>query len=70
MKPIIIFITILGLTGCIVKPKNSHKTPQVKTKLVKVLELEHKDKSIIVVNIRPAKSRQCWQHNRHWHCRR
>lgn len=34
------------------------------------LAKEHNKPNIIIVNIRPAKSRQCWSHNRHWHCHR
>lgn len=67
MKAILLVLLVILLTGCIVKPAHKHQKPQ-KTKVLTVLEKEHHSKSIVIVNVRPAKSRKCWAHNRHWHC--
>lgn len=37
---------------------------------VVVLDREHDDPTIVVVNDRPGPYRTCWKHHRHWHCRR
>ena len=69
MKVITILFILLNLTACIVHPAHNHKKQKGKTTTV-VLEKEHKNNKIVIVNVRPAKSRQCWVHNRHWHCHR
>lgn len=67
MKALTFIILSILLTGCIVQPPHKHQKT-VKKKVMTVLEKEHHSKSIVVVNVRPAKSRKCWAHNRHWHC--
>lgn len=67
MRVLLLITLTMFLTACIVRPAHPPKKV-VKKKVVTVLEQEHKSKSILVVNVRPAKSRKCWAHNRHWHC--
>ena len=38
------------------------------TKIV-VLEKEHSDPTVVVVQQRPRAGRTCWKHKAHWHCR-
>ena len=46
------------LSGCTVYAKPAHRA---------VLTLEH-DAANVVVHSKPAKTRVCQQHGRHWHC--
>ncbi len=40
------------------------------TKTVRVLDAEHSDRKIVIINTRPAAARRCWKHRKHWHCHR
>ncbi|WP_144391822.1 hypothetical protein [Pleionea sediminis] len=66
---IILLISIVLVSGCVIHPKNSkHHGKTVKR--LPSLEVEHKDKAIIIVHVAPAKTRGCRKHNNHWHCRK
>ena len=58
-------LALLGTsgTGCARRVHVHHHDPVV------VLEKEHEDKTIVIVNERPAPRRKCWKHRKHWHCR-
>jgi len=45
-----------------------HVHPAAPRKVV-VLETEHQDPTIVIVQKRPRAGRYCWQHEAHWHCR-
>jgi len=68
MKLLIAITICCLLSACIVQPKQKRVYP-VNVKTAVVLDKEHKNKSVVIVNVRPAKSRKCWVHNRHWHCK-
>ncbi len=57
----------VSLTACSTLEKDKTKTNESSSMR---LEREHNHNNIVIVNIRPAKSRNCWPHNRHWHCYR
>jgi len=69
---VLIALSIIMLSGCVVRP--AHKGHKVKVKVpvrtVLVLEQEHGRNNIMVVNAKPAKKRNCWIHKKHWHCNR
>ncbi len=61
------------LIGCVVHP--SHKAAKanpnkVSAKTLLRLDHEHQGKSIVIINKRPEKVRNCWSHQSHWHCNR
>ncbi len=70
-KLILILLTLVVISGCIVRP--GHRVHRVKVvapvKSLVVLEQEHSSKGIVVVHAVPKKSRKCWTHKKHWHCR-
>lgn len=70
MRLAIFLATVITLTGCVVHPKHHGKTVKVKGKTAVVLEREHKNKTVVVVKVKPKKGRKCWSHTGHWHCRR
>lgn len=53
----------LGASSC--AAHHNHGQP---VKSVTVLEAEHGNRDIVVVNARPGRDRRCWKHRRHWHC--
>jgi len=59
---------VVSLGGCTRHVHHHHRAP-VQKKVV-VLEKEHDDRSIVIVHERPRAGRYCWQHARHWHCKR
>ena len=69
---VLIIISIALLSACVVRP--NHKRPKVWVKVpVTTLvahDQEHRGKTILVVNAKPATSRNCWTHKKHWHCNR
>lgn len=60
----------VSLTACSTLPKDKAGTNKTNERALIRLEREHNHYNILIVNIRPAKSRKCWSHNRHWHCHR
>ena len=58
---IILLILIIATAGC---------APRTHVKSVHFLENEHNDRTVVIVNKRPARGRTCWKHVGHWHCRR
>ncbi len=67
---LITLVTSFAFTSGCAAHSHGHKHGHVQTvKTVRVLENEHNDRKIVVVNTKPAKSRKCWKHARHWHCK-
>lgn len=64
MKLFTIIACVLTLSACVVQPVHQHKK-----RALSQLEKEHNNKTIVIVNVRPAKHKKCRQHNRHWHCK-
>jgi len=56
----------VALGGCARHVVHHHRPAP--TKIV-VLEKEHSDPTIVIVQKRPRAGRYCWQHKAHWHCR-
>ncbi len=71
-KIVLVIVAAMVVSGCIVRP--AHRPHRVKVvapvKTLVVLDAEHNDRNIVVVNAAPKKSRKCWSHRNHWHCRR
>ena len=75
MKVKLISVTIISmilLSACVVRPAHHGKRIKVKVpvRTVLVLEQEHSGHNVLVVNVKPAKKRNCWKHKKHWHCNR
>lgn len=62
-------IASMVLSACVVRP--AHRPVKVVAKPVKtvvVLDNEHQQQDIVIVKVKPAKTKHCWQHKQHWHC--
>ena len=69
MKYLLVSLFAIILSGCVVHP-HGHRNTHREVKVVTVLDKEHNDKAIVVINARPAANRKCWSHGAHWHCKR
>jgi hypothetical protein len=72
-KIVSIILLAFLVTGCIVHPGHHKKrgvTVKVPVETVVVLDKEHTKRGIALVYKQPARKRNCWKHNQHWHCNR
>ncbi len=69
---LLIISSLVMLSACVIQPAHRGHNVRVKVpvKTVLVLDKEHHGRNIVVVNAMPAKKRNCWNHNKHWHCNR
>ncbi|WP_088332864.1 hypothetical protein [Lacimicrobium sp. SS2-24] len=63
---LLLLVCITSLSACVVRPAPG-KTA-VKTAVM--LDKEHSNTALVVVHAKPAKTRTCWQHAKHWHCKK
>lgn len=69
LRPLLLCL-LINLTACTTLQASKSSTNKHFERSLTRLEKEHNNRTILIVNIRPVKKRNCWAHNRHWHCHR